>query len=329
MTNFNPMNFLNNFNSQFLNNAKSLNNAQAGGTVGAQNTNNIVQNLLNTSVLNQSQNLKSETKSNLNPNLKMSEMEVQETSRYVKELLNLPKDVMSVISQMTSKSTMTTAQNVKLLMLMSNGQIDLQSLANLLSDNSKSAIQKLVQTMSEATRQGIKDVSQLRDLINTLGSISTTSADTTSALKNFILLYLPWLPINEQGENRDFDIEVFEKNEEAEGSNGQNITILIQTVNFGNIKVILEEQKSSQVEIMMTCADSFPRDKVLAILKKESQDLNIKAGLSVEISKKEISMDEVKKLRAQISSSPSVSPQLMLMAHSVIKIVIKIDKDFS
>ena len=45
--------------------------------------------------------------------------------------------------------------------------------------------------------------------------------------------------------------------------------------------------------------------------------------------KKEIPKDTVKKARAEISASSAISPQLMLMAHAVIKIVFKIDKDFS
>ena len=87
--------------------------------------------------------------------------------------------------------------------------------------------------------------------------------------------------------------------------------------------------QENKVEIMINCIEDFPREKVLAVLKKESQDLNIQAGLIVETTKKEIPKDTVKKARAEISASSAISPQLMLMAHAVIKIVFKIDKDFS
>ncbi len=272
---------------------------------------------------------KTPQKQTLSPELKMTPMEVEQTSKYVKELLNLPKDVTQVISQMVTNKTMTTAQNMQLLLLMSSGKIDLNQLALLLNDNTKAALQKLVQTLSQAAKMGVTDTAQLKDLINTLGLVSATTTDSASALKNFILLYLPWLPLNAAGENLDFDIDVFDKTGADENTELQSITILIQTMNFSNIKVTLEMTQNGKVEILMNCIESFPREKVLTILKKESENLNIQSGLIVETTKKEISKDEIKRTRAEISASSCVSPQLMLMAHAIIKIVFKIDKDFS
>ncbi len=272
---------------------------------------------------------KTQQKETLSPELKMTPMEVEQTSKYVKELLDLPKDIAQAVSQMVTNKTMTTAQNMQLLLLISSGKIDLNQLALFLNDNTKVAMQKLVQTLSQASKMGITDTTQLRDLINTLGLVSTSSTDSASALKNFILLYLPWLPLNSAGENLDFDIDVFDKTGADENTELQSITILIQTMNFSNIKVILEMSQNSKVEILMNCIESFPREKVLTILKKESENLNIQSGLIIETTKKEIPKDEVKKTRAEISASSCVSPQLMLMAHAVIKIVFKIDKDFS
>ena len=272
---------------------------------------------------------KTQQKQTLSPELKMTPMEVEQTSKYVKELLDLPKDIAQAVSQMVTNKTMTTAQNMQLLLLISSGKIDLNQLALFLNDNTKVAMQKLVQTLSQASKMGITDTTQLRDLINTLGLVSTSSTDSASALKNFILLYLPWLPLNSAGENLDFDIDVFDKTGADENTELQSITILIQTMNFSNIKVILEMSQNSKVEILMNCIESFPREKVLTILKKESENLNIQSGLIIETTKKEIPKDEVKKTRAEISASSCVSPQLMLMAHAVIKIVFKIDKDFS
>lgn len=270
-----------------------------------------------------------EQKQTLSPELKMTPMEVEQNAKYVKELLNLPKDVAQAISQFVANKGITTAQNVQLLLLLSNGKIDLNQLALLLNDNTKAAMQKLVQTISQAARMGVNDTGQLKDLLNTLGLISTTTTDTSSALKNFILLYLPWLPLNTSGENLDFDIDVFDTASSGADEELQSVVILIETMNFSNIKATLEMTQSGKVEILLNCIESFPREKVLSVLKKESQNLNIQTGLIVETTKKEIKKDEIKKSRAQISASSCVSPQLMLMAHAVIKIVFKIDKDFS
>ena len=270
-----------------------------------------------------------EQKQTLSPELKMTPMEVEQNAKYVKELLNLPKDVAQAISQFVANKGITTAQNVQLLLLLSNGKIDLNQRALLLNDNTKAAMQKLVQTISQAARMGVNDTGQLKDLLNTLGLISTTTTDTSSALKNFILLYLPWLPLNTSGENLDFDIDVFDTASSGADEELQSVVILIETMNFSNIKATLEMTQNGKVEILLNCIESFPREKVLSVLKKESQNLNIQTGLIVETTKKEIKKDEIKKSRAQISASSCVSPQLMLMAHAVIKIVFKIDKDFS
>lgn len=316
MNNFNPSGYLNRLVTNIINNQiKPQNTFKTGGDFSASIMSNTPQ---------------TQQKQTLSPELKMTRMEVEETAKYVKELLNMPKEITQVISQMVSTKTLTSAQNMQLLLLLSSGKIDLNALAQLLGDNSKAAMQKLVQTMSQAAKAGISDTQQLKDLINTLGVISAATMDSTSALKNFILLYLPWLPLNGKGENLDFDIDVFDKTGAESSDDGlQSITILIETMNFSNVKALLEMTQSGKVEIIINCIENFPREKVLAVLKKESEDLNIQTGLIVETSKKEIPKDTVKKARAEISASSSVSPQLMLMAHAVIKIIFKIDKDFS
>ena len=315
MNNFNPSGYLNRLITNIINNQV---NVRTTPKTSGDFANSVMQNSAQTT-----------QKQTLSPELKMTPMEVEQTAKYVKELLNMPKDVAQVVSQLSANNTVTTAQNMQLLLMLSSGKIDLNALAQLLSDNSKAALQKLVQTLSQAAKMGVTDTAQLKDLINTLGLVSATTTDSASALKNFILLYLPWLPLNAAGENLDFDIDVFDKTGADENTELQSITILIQTMNFSNIKVTLEMTQNGKVEILMNCIESFPREKVLTILKKESENLNIQSGLIVETTKKEISKDEIKRTRAEISASSCVSPQLMLMAHAIIKIVFKIDKDFS
>ncbi len=315
MNNFNPSGYLNRLITNIINNQV---NVRTTPKTSGDFANSVMQNSAQTT-----------QKQTLSPELKMTPMEVEQTAKYVKELLNMPKDVAQVVSQLSANNTVTTAQNMQLLLMLSSGKIDLNALAQLLSDNSKAALQKLVQTMSQAAKMGVSDTQQLKDLINTLGLVSVSTNDTTSALKNFILLYLPWLPLNAKGESLDFDIDVFDKTSSGADDEAQSVTILIETMNFSNVKALLEMTHDNKVEIMINCIEDFPREKVLAVLKKESQDLNIQAGLIVETTKKEIPKDTVKKARAEISASSAISPQLMLMAHAVIKIVFKIDKDFS
>ena len=315
MNNFNPSGYLTRLVRNIINNQ-----------ITTQRSVNLSESFAN-SIMTGKSNI--EQKHTLSPQLKMTPMEVEDNAKYVKELLNLPKDIAQTISQLVANKSMTSAQNAQLLLLLQSGKIDLNQLVLLLNDNTRAAMQKLVQTISQAARMGVNDAGQLKDLLNTLGLISTTTTDTSSALKNFILLYLPWLPLNAAGENLDFDIDVFDAASDAADDELQSVIILIETMNFSNIRATLEMTQDGKVEILINCIESFPREKVLSVLKKESQNLNIQTGLVVETTKKEIQKDEIKKARAQISASSCVSPQLMLMAHAVIKIVFKIDKDFS
>ena len=315
MNNFNPSGYLTRLVRNIINNQ-----------ITTQRSVNLSESFAN-SIMTGKSNI--EQKQTLSPQLKMTPMEVEDNAKYVKELLNLPKDIAQTISQLVANKSMTSAQNAQLLLLLQSGKIDLNQLVLLLNDNTRAAMQKLVQTISQAARMGVNDAGQLKDLLNTLGLISTTTTDTSSALKNFILLYLPWLPLNAAGENLDFDIDVFDAASGAADDELQSVIILIETMNFSNVRATLEMTQDGKVEILINCIESFPREKVLSVLKKESQNLNIQTGLVVETTKKEIQKDEIKKARAQISASSCVSPQLMLMAHAVIKIVFKIDKDFS
>lgn len=315
MNNFNPSGYLTRLVRNIINNQ-----------IITQRSVNLSESFANSVMNSKTTNEQAKT---LPAELKMTPMEVEQNAKYARELLNLPNDLAQVISQITTNKTMTNAQGTQLLLLLANGKIDLNQLATLLGENTKVAMQKLIQTISQAARMGVDDTKQLRDLVNTFGYISTTTTDTSSALKNFILAYLPWLPLNAAGEKRDFDIDVFDKSAQGSEDGVQSIVILIETVNFSNIKATLEMTQNGKIEILLNCIESFPRDKVLAILKKESENLNIQSGLVIETTKKEIPKDEVKRTRAEISASSCVSPQLMLMAHAVIKIVFKIDKDFS
>lgn len=315
MNNFNPSGYLTRLVRNIINNQ-----------IITQRSVNLSESFANSVMNSKTTNEQAKT---LPAELKITPMEVEQNAKYARELLNLPNDLAQVISQITTNKTMTNAQGTQLLLLLANGKIDLNQLATLLGENTKVAMQKLIQTISQAARMGVEDTKQLRDLVNTFGYISTTTTDTSSALKNFILAYLPWLPLNAAGEKRDFDIDVFDKSAQGSEDGVQSIVILIETVNFSNIKATLEMPQDNKVETMLNCPEEFPQKLVFSILKKEAESLNIHSGLIIETAKKKIQKDEVKKARAQISASSCVSPQLLQMAHALIKVIFKIDKDFS
>ena len=91
MNNFNPSGYLNRLVANIINNqVKPQNTFKTGGDFSASIMSNTPQ---------------TQQKQTLSPELKMTRMEVEETARYVKELLNMPKEITQVISQMVSTNT--------------------------------------------------------------------------------------------------------------------------------------------------------------------------------------------------------------------------------
>ena len=95
--------------------------------------------------------------------------------------------------------------------LLFGDKVNLSMLAELLKQNSKEAVQKLMMTIANVAKYGANDVSNLKELMNLFTS-STAFATETQALKTLMLLYLPWLPLSARNENNlDFTIDIFDK----------------------------------------------------------------------------------------------------------------------
>jgi len=91
MNNFNPMGFFNNLASSLRSSAQAN---RANAPQGAQNT----QQTFSPTPMYIATGLGTTAQKGVSPELKMTQMEVEQSARYVKELLNLPKDVATIIS---------------------------------------------------------------------------------------------------------------------------------------------------------------------------------------------------------------------------------------
>ena len=146
----------------------------------------------------------------------------------------------------------------------------------------------------------------------------------TQFMKNLILLYLPWLPI---GENNNFDIE-FSSSEEKEKSDepDDTITILIQTENYGNVKVLLMVEKTNKIDILVNCAKVFPKEELLQKLNESSKEFKLESNIAVN-EHETIQKTELDKTRkVHMSGATVLNPYVLLMAHAVIRYTIEIDK---
>ncbi len=310
--------------------ATGLNNTQRQG-VNQNAFNNVKENFVNSNsnsslINNFLQNAQNKTETGLsvlNQRI-ISTVEVEQQANYIKDLLNLPRDFQDLIQQIQQGNTNLSSMK-ELSKLLVNGKIDLTALAQILSDNSKEAVQKLMMTIMSVSKMGAQDVSQLKEL---MGLFSTAGANLSSeqTVKNLLLLYLPWLPLSQRNDlNLDFEIGINDKNSGSnQGGSSETIRIMIQTANYGNILATLEISNEGNVDVIISATEDFPEREVIEKLNKEGKKSGFKTSLIVQTQKIEHKAED-KTQDVQITTSDYVSPKLILAAHSLIKIIIDID----
>ena len=122
-----------------------------------------------------------------------------------------------------------------------------------------------------------EQISQTLGIINSCIAMAE-SGDTAQTLKSLMLLYLPWLPLNE---GVGFDLEV-ETDSGEEDSNLSRLTVLIQTKNYGNIKGVFTLTTANSVDVLITCAEIFPKTLLLQKLKEESSAHSMTTTIDIE-----------------------------------------------
>lgn len=251
-------------------------------------------------------------------NLKMNVMASFDRGLYIKDLMNMPKDIEEVLV-LIQNETATEQQATKLL----NTKVSLSTLAELIQAGGKEAMNKLVLVMANSAKQGITDLSQIKDAIKLINaSVSVASQDNPNqVLKSFMLLYLPWLPLQE---GVDFDLEI--AGSDSGGEEGEtSITILISTRNFGNVKVTLILVAGNSVSIIVNCSEKFPKEELLKRINAESKNHSMQSNITFE--QKDFKYEPSEKRQAKISMSnlTEVNPFLLLMANAVIRHTIELD----
>lgn len=267
----------------------------------------------------------------------LTQLNNADKSTYVKDLLNLPQTMEDFLLLMTSAATnssataktatIISANDLAALLLSSN--LDLSKMATLLQQNGKEALSKLIQMTAKYNQMGVSmkndQMNELASIIN--ASISTAGASQNQALKTFLLLYLPWLPL---GENTNFSIEVGSGSPEDGGESDDSVTILISTENFGNVQIVLFKQGNKSINMQIACSKEFPKEFVEKAIAVQADNYNVQTGITFE--EKQIEKpkkQDTSQTQVSLNTSPGVNPFLILMAHAVIKIVIGLDKAYS
>ena len=223
-------------------------------------------------------------------------------------------------------ATANTASSLKNLEILSKGNISMSMLSELLQTNGKDAIAKLILTMANASQQGVKDLSQLKDTAKLINASVAIAAQDNPAqtLKTLLLLYLPWLPLQE---GTDFEIEI-QKNSEGD-EESSILVITITTINFGKVVATLILETSNSVHVNIECSENFPKNELLSRIHSEEKHYSMQSVLTFQ--KLEAKSEDTSKTKASVtmSSMDEVNPYLLLMSHSIIRNTIIIDDEAS
>ncbi len=225
--------------------------------------------------------------------------------------------------EFVSKQLNTQLQSsIKNLELLSNGMINLTQIAQMIQSNGKEALTKIIMTMTQASKMGINDLTQLKDMAKFINaSIAIASEnEPTKTLKLLLLLYLPWLPLKE---GVDFDLDVTQSDSRSESDS--ILTITITTVHFGTVVATLYLETSNSVQITIECSEKFPKEELNMRLNNDNSHYSMNALTTYQVKNSLNSNQETKQANINMTKTTEINPYLLLMAHSVIKYVIDID----
>lgn len=218
-----------------------------------------------------------------------------------------------------------TAQQQEAAVLFFSGMISMSNISKLILQNSKQAVAELIISMASASKQGMSN-EQIRETLAIINScIAMAESDNpTQTLKSLMMLYLPWLPLNE---GVGFDLEITPPDGENE-SNDSKLTVLIQTKNFGNIKGMFTLTTSNSVDVYIICSENFPKAILQKSLSDESSSHAMNTNIDIEeVKPKNTELNEIRETKVNLSATNEMNPYLLLMAHSFIRNTIIIDSN--
>ena len=232
--------------------------------------------------------------------------------------------VLATLFDETNISAQTSKHSQDAIVLMFSGMISMPDISKLILQNGKQAVAALIIAMATASKQGISNeqVQETLSLINSCLSMAESN-NPAQTLKSLMMLYLPWLPLNE---GVGFDLEITTPEGEAE-SNDSRLTVLIQTKNFGNLKGVFTLTTSNSVDIYIICSENFPKKLLEKSLLEESSTHAMNTNIDIEEITPKKEENETHETKVNLSATNEMNPYLLLMAHSFIRNTILIDNN--
>lgn len=206
-----------------------------------------------------------------------------------------------------------------------SGMIHMPAISEMILKNSKEAVAGLIIAMASASKNGMTS-DQIRDTLSIINSCISMaeSGNPAQTLKSMMLLYLPWLPLND---GVGFDLEVESTPGENE-SNDSRLTVLIKTRNYGNVKGVFTLTTTNSVDVYIICSESFPKGTLQKSLMDESSAHSMNTKIDIEaVAPKTEEINEKQEAKVNLSATNEMNPYLLLMAHAFIRHTITIDSN--
>lgn len=216
--------------------------------------------------------------------------------------------------------------SLKDLKILSNGMINLADVSILLQKNGKEALTKLIMNMTEASKAGVTDLTQMKEMAKLINASISVAAENNpqKTLKLLLMLYLPWLPL-EDGVGFDLEIETKENSYQESDS---VITVTITTVNYGTVIATIFLETSNSVQIAIECSEKFPKSELELRIDGDKKHYAVDTVTSFSINNTKPKTDKPS-ANINMSQTTEINPYLLLMAHTIIKHVIDIDNNTS
>lgn len=243
------------------------------------------------------------------------------------ELLKNKSAIEALFNEVSTTASQQAVQKTPtdITALFFSGMVSLGDISKLILQNGKQAVAALIIAMASASKQGVSN-EQIQETLSILNSCiaMAESNNPTQSLKSLMMLYIPWLPLNE---GVGFDLEITPQEGETD-SNNSKLTVLIQTMNFGNLKGTFTLTTSNSVDVLIICSDKFPKNILQKILLEESSSHAMNTNIDIEeVTPKIDEIKDVNETKVNLSATNEMNPYLLLMAHSFIRNTILIDNN--
>ena len=252
----------------------------------------------------------------LNTQMMLKELSNLERSWLMKNMFNFPENLSQLLEQITTQGKNVTLPQLNILM---SQELDISKLLLLLQTNGKVASEKLAKMIATLNQSGIFNTQQLKEMSVLINAcIPANDAAPAQILKTVMIMYLPWLPVNE---NVSFDFSDNDSQDSKKSAGDETITIIVNTKTFGQVKIFLYTAENGY-NMDVSCSEKFPKDRFIELLKNENA-IHLQENPVFTIRKS--TEENNKELKVEFSKSTKITPQLLIIVHATIKVLTELD----